>query len=58
MAQGRVVNPNRNSIGSQRRWWAGPATFMAAMLAAPAGSHFHLPDESLMAAARVAPNIL
>lgn len=58
MAQGRVVNPNRNSIGSQRRWWAGPATFMAAMLAAPAGANFDIPDDPLTTAARVAPNIL
>lgn len=49
---------NGLGAGSQRRWWAGPVAFMAAMLAAPASANFDIPDDPLNTAARVAPNIL
>lgn len=58
MAQGSVVKSTLHTIPSQRRWWAGPATFMAAMLAAPAGANIDIPDDPLTTAARVAPNIM
>lgn len=58
MDQSNFARPQRNGVGSLRRWWVGPAAFLAAMLAAPAGASFDIPDDPLTTAARVAPNIL
>lgn len=58
MAQGRMLRSKAAVAGSQRRWWAAPVTFMAAMLAAPAGANIDIPDDPLTTAARVAPNIM
>lgn len=41
-----------------RQWWAGPAAFLASMLALPVNAGIVIPDDPLTTAARVAPNIL
>jgi type IV pilus assembly protein PilY1 len=41
-----------------RQWWAGPAAFLASLLALPASAGIKIPDDPLTTSARVAPNIL
>lgn len=48
----------RNSRGSTRSWWAGPAACLVTMLALPASANIDIPNDPLTTGSRVAPNIL
>ncbi|MGY1459555.1 pilus assembly protein [Luteimonas sp. A534] len=53
------TNPRgTRAASSQRKWWAAPAGFLAAMLAMPATAGIDIPDDPLTTGARVPPNIL
>jgi type IV pilus assembly protein PilY1 len=54
----QIIRAETKAHPRQRRWWAGPAAFLATMLALPANAALDIPTDPLTTGARVPPNVL
>ncbi len=54
----RNSRKRRSLHAPRRQWWVAPAAFVATLLTLPVNAGIVIPDDPLITAARVAPNIL